>query len=258
MRGCIPTLRRTVPCLCALAFWGAAAAARADFTVLATNNATVQPAGLRNGPNGQRFFNMEGSSNGAFASFGVADFTAPAGVRVDSISSLTLTLVQDNAAFTHNGALNFYLTQDTATNDVATTPPAPPNTALTFQAGSLPDGIGTQLSPRFLLGSGTFTQGTTGNEGSGTVDVFTFNFAATSALAAYLKGQINSGGDIRVIIAPGDATVAATYAGFRDTSFSGPRLTAVPEPSSLALIGVGGVAVVGLLARRRLRAAIAG
>ncbi len=226
--------------------------ARGDFSVLATNNATVQPGGLRNTPNGLRFFNVEGSANNTFASFGVIDFQAPANTNVASISSLTLRLTQDNAGFTRNGGLRFFLTQDTTTNDVPGASGST-NTALTFQAASSPNGIGNQLSPNFALGTGIFTQGTTGTNGSGTVDTFTFNFAATSALATYLRNQINTRGDIRIIVAPDDANVAATYAGATNSSNPGPILSAVPEPTSYILLAIGGL--VGLIARRRIHRA---
>ena len=85
--------------------------ARANIILPAANNATVQPGGPRPGVNGKQFFNMEGSVNGTFASFGVVDFqSSPMSVQV---TSLTLALTQANAAFTHNGALTFYLSTDT-------------------------------------------------------------------------------------------------------------------------------------------------
>jgi hypothetical protein len=195
--------------------------ARADIILTAANNATVQPGGPRPGVNGKQFFNMEGSTNGNFASFGVVDFqSAPTSVPV---TSLTLDLTQANAAFTNNGALIFYLSTDTATNIEPATSP------LTYSAADTPTGLGTQLSLLFLLGAGSFTQGS-----NGTVDAFTFSPSATAI--NYLESQLAAGGRIRLIIAPGDATVAATYAGFSNTGFSGPQLdlvTPTPEPGTL-------------------------
>jgi hypothetical protein len=162
------------------------------------------------------FFNMEGSDNGTFASFGVVDFQS--GLMNVPITSLTLDLTQDNAAFTHNGTLIFYLSTDTATNiDPGTSP-------LIYNAADVPTGTGTQLNSLLLLGAGVFTQST-----NGAVD--TFSFVPSAAVTSYLDGQISTGGPIRLVITPGDATVAATYAGFSNTEFTGPQLIlGVPVP----------------------------
>ena len=164
------------------------------------------------------------------------------------MTALAVTLTQTDAAFTADGLLNFYLTQDTTT--VATQTGSP----LTFQSGSLPDGIGTQLSPRLLLGQGTFTQVATGH-----ADLFTF--ALNAAESAYLAGQLDGGGDVRVVIGTADATVSATYDGFTNTTAGppGPSVTltttvppsAVPEPAALAMAGLGLASTLILAARRR-------
>jgi hypothetical protein len=229
----------------------------ASITSSATDNATVQPSGPRSGSNGQIFFNMENSTNGSFASFGVVDFPVAANPTVVGVVSLSLTLVQDNAAFTSNGALRFFLTEDTTTNIDAGTSP------LVFNATSLPNGIGSQLSPTFLLGTGTFVQGTQqatngGSIGSGKVDTYTFALSTLPVAAQnYLVGKIDSGGTIRLIVAPDDALVAATYAGFRDSFYPGPRLAIVaitPEPASVVSLGLGLCGLAYVLARRRATA----
>jgi hypothetical protein len=204
---------------------GLAEDARADVILDAFDNATIQPTGPRTGANGQLFFNIEGSDNGQFASFGVADFM-PSAMNV-AITSLTLTLTQANASFTHNGSLLFYISGDTTTSiDPGTSP-------LFYDGGALPTGLGTQLSPTHFLGTGMFTE-----VADGTVD--SFNFTLDMATTVYLDSQLSMGGPIRVIVAPGDAAVAATYAGFSNTDFSRPQLslTTVPEPSTFAGIGL--------------------
>ena len=114
---------------------------RANIIRPAVNNATVQPGGPRPGINGKQFFNMEGSGNGTFASFGVVDFQSnPMNAQV---TSLTLVLTQANAAFTHDGGLIFFLSTDTATNIEPVTSP------LIYSAGDIPTGLGAQLSPSF-------------------------------------------------------------------------------------------------------------
>jgi hypothetical protein len=74
---------------------------------------------------------------------------------------------------------------------------------------------------------------------NGHTDVFTFT--PTGAALAYLTAEIDSAGKIRLIVAPDDANVAATYAGFSNTSVAGPMLTissplSVPEPSTVLLL----------------------
>jgi hypothetical protein len=212
--------------------------ARADIVISASDNATIQPGGPRAGVNGQRFFNMEGSDNTQFASFGVADFL-PMPLNI-SVASVTLMLTQANASFTNDGSLLFYISGDTTTNIDAGTSP------LFYDSSAAPTGLGTQLSPTHFLGGGVFTQAA-----DGTVDSFTFTLDA--ATMAYLDGQIGSGHPIRLIVAPGDAAVAATYAGFSNTEFSGPQLSlaAVPEPSMFGSVAFVLLLVVGATRVRR-------
>ncbi len=205
--------------------------ARASVIVSASDNSTVQPGGPRTGANGQRFFNMEGSNNGQFSSFGVVDFATPAGATLGPTGVvLSLTLTQNNAAFSSNGPLSFYLTTDTTTNIDAGTSP------LAFNLADLPTGLGSQLNTRYLLGSGTFTQVATG-----TAD--TFSFTPSGAALTYLLNEVNTAhGPIRLIVAPGSASVAATYSGFSNTSTAAPQLSlvntaaAVPEPSTILFL----------------------
>jgi hypothetical protein len=214
---------------------------RANIILPAANNATVQPGGPRPGLNGKQFFNMEGSGNGTFASFGVIDFQAnPMNAQV---TSLTLVLTQANAAFTHNGGLVFFLSMDTATNIEPVTSP------LIYSAGDIPTGLDTQLDPIFLLGAASFAQ-----VSDGTGDAF--SFSPSAAILSYLDGQIAAGGRIRLVVAPGDSTVAATYAGFSNAEFSSPELTLVtpaPEPGTLGVASVALLAIAAGLVRTRRR-----
>jgi hypothetical protein len=201
--------------------------AHADlFSALAVDNATVQVEGPRPGDNGKRFFNMEGNQNGdctvemvppCFASFGVADFDSDClQIRgeIESIRSLTVTFVQANASFTHDGALHFWLTTDTTT-DIQ---PSEEDPAIKFALADDPDGLADQLIPRFFLGDGTFTQVEDGHPDP-------FSFPLSRQAERYLVRQIRHHGTIRIGVSPADGAVAATYAGHANDEFSGPLIT---------------------------------
>ncbi len=186
-------------------------------STLAVDNSTVQVNGPRMGVNGKRFFNMEGNQNGVFSSFGVADFTLPNpenGFEDGEDARLMLTFVQANASFTHDGALHFWLTTDTTTDIQPGDDPA-----VRFNLPDDPDGLANQLTPRFFLGSGTFTQ--VGDEGQ----VDSFSFRLSGRAKHFLRQQINRGDKIRILVSPADGTVAATYAGYTNVEFSGPVIT---------------------------------
>ncbi|MBC8102140.1 MAG: PEP-CTERM sorting domain-containing protein [Cytophagales bacterium] len=229
-------------------------AAHAQVTVtnlVAGDNATVQPAGPRTGGNGKVFFNIEGSSNGAFSSYGVLDFNAGTFANVSSINSLNLRLTNAPAGFTRTGPINFYL----ATN---TTASIQPGGGLNFVGTGEGVSSGGQLGTLFSLGSGDFTA--TGTN-------FNYSLALTGAAAqTYFASQLGAGGTLRFVITPSTPGVAATFAGVQfntitsrpSLSFTATQVTtppvggAAPEPGTLALVGaalVGGLSV--RTARRR-------
>lgn len=86
------------------------------------------------------------------------------------------------------------------------------------------------------LGSGGFTQVSNGTEDD-------FTFSLTPSVAKLLLGDGSTNGTVRIVITPGDPTVAATYAGVTNTTpqrltlATGTAVAAVPEPGSIALIG---------------------
>jgi hypothetical protein len=195
-----------------------ASVARADdFSTFAFDNATVWQTGPRAGDNGKAYFDVEGVLNGDFAAWGAADFdssTLGINFTVDTVTDVAVTLVQDNAAFTTDGAINFYITEDTTTS----IQPDPVNPAVFFDLTD-PEGLNGQLQPIHFLGSGKFAQGP-----SGTVDVFSFTL--DDASAAYVSGVLNNMGTLRVVMTPADPAVSATYAGFSDaTGYFGPMIT---------------------------------
>ncbi len=184
----------------------------------ATDNATVQAAGPRTGANGKNFFNLEGSANAAFASFGVADFNfaslTPLGGTVTAVSDVTLKMTQSNAAFSHDGPVSVFQTDQTAVDIQSGTSP------LTFTEGM--DGAGAidaDLAPTTLLGTGMYVNaGTTMNP----VDSYTLTLPV--AVSASLIAAINGGTTFRLITTPDASDTAATYAGFGNNTFPGPTL----------------------------------
>ncbi|MGH7726946.1 MAG: hypothetical protein ACREOU_16100 [Candidatus Eiseniibacteriota bacterium] len=184
----------------------------------ALDNATVQPAGPRSGVNGKAFFNIEGSANGTFASYGVADFSF--GVLPDAviaINSIAIELVQSNAAFSAAGDVVFSLDTSASLADIqpgGTSPlafdGADPGTATDVSQGDL------TLLP---LGGGPHTYTPTAN---GDVNAYTFPLVVPTVTA--LMNRLNSNSTIRVVVGTATATLAGTWAGATNSTFAGPTL----------------------------------
>jgi hypothetical protein len=231
----------------------AASAATSALGSLSIGNATVQPAGPRTGANGLAFFNMEGSGAGNFASYGVARFDLSAdkaaldalyGAGQWSVTGATLTLVESNAAFSHAGGIAVYFSADNATsilND-GSSPLRFDPTALPGGNNQAAQGLVREALP---VASYIFPQTGTGNNGA--VDVY--NLTLTPGLLSRLQSGAASS-VVTLVFEPQDPTVAATYAGFTNTTFAGPTLTiqATPAPGVATLLALG-----GLIAARRRR-----
>lgn len=209
-------------------------------SVEASHNITVQPAGPRQGASGLNFFNIEGNAAGNFASFGVAEFNFDAGAFTDplvAIKNLTFKLYQSDAAFSVSGNVNLWLTNDTSTSTAQVGSP------LTWQAGALPDGIGGQLDTKWKLATFAYDE----SQDNGFETVVSIN-SLDAAAEAYLLSQLNADGMVRMIVSPDSDSVAATYAGFGNTTFSGPVLeieaNAVPEPATVAALAIGALALI--------------
>jgi hypothetical protein len=228
-------------------------AASTSLAGLAFSNATVQPSGPRTGANGLNFFNLEGSANNTFASFGVVRFNLTAdkanfdtlyGPGNWTITGATLSLTESNAAFSHAGGVSVYYSPDDTTDITNGSPVTSP---LRYNAAFLPggnsqgsDGLLREAAP---LASYIFP--TTGNINTGQVDSYAL------ALSPGLLANLSAGGDaiVTLVLEDQDPTVAATYAGFSNATLAGPTLTitAVPAPGAIALLGLGTV----VAARRR-------
>lgn len=214
-------------------------------SVEAFDNATVQPGGPRTGTGGKNFFNVEGKGLGNFASYGVIDFNASSLSFSEAISGITgirIDLTQSNAAFTADGGLKFWLTSDTSTS-------IQPGSSLFFDSSSTYGVASGQLSTLTELGSATFTEVANGH-----VDSYSFN--VSGAAATLLTDSFTNGSTIRVVITQdlGADTVAATWAGFSNSTIAGPAITLsaqpVPEPATIAALSVGALALI----RRKKRA----
>lgn len=217
-------------------------------------NGTVQAAGPRSGSNGSAFLNIEGSGNSAsFQSYGTVDFDGAGfglafGGPIGDITSLSLALVESNAAFTLPGTLEFYLASDAAT------PVVPGSGTPNYVSGQdSAASVGSALGTLTFLGTGVFN--TTGNTNTGQTDTFDLTSTLTTEAKQAIIGAINGGATFRFVITSSASTpgVAATFAGVTHSSLAGPTLSidavSVPEPGSSALLALGGAAA--MLGRRR-------
>jgi hypothetical protein len=224
--------------------------------VKAVASATVQPAGPLAAPNGTNSFNVLGNNYAANASFGTADFgpfTVPG--TVFGVGVVHVFLTESNAAFSTAGPVLFDLASNT------TTPVTPGASTPNFIPGGASGGVGNQFGTLLPLGLVNFP--TTGNPPGSTGRIDTFDFFTDPTLQSYILTQLNSGGAFRLVIAPEANTVAATWAGFSNTTTTpdltnSPRLSfdvsIVPEPTSLAFMILAGPAICWVAVRRHQRA----
>jgi len=219
-------------CATVIAVMGLASSALAQVTSssVAVQTGTIQPAGPRQGVNGDRFFNIEGLNNGTFASYGVArwdltqlraEFDAAFGAGQWEVTSVELEVTQDNAAFTLTGPVSVYYTADDATDIKTLSSPLfyPFFDPFTFV-------------PDMVLGNGgnpilsySFIAGVTGDldrytQAGGTHAGGPLVPGEALALATDLVQDITTDNSLTLIFVDMDPTTAATYRG-QDGPFQG-------------------------------------
>ena len=201
----------------AIAFALPTSAHAVSISTEASDNATVQVAGPRTGTSGKNFFNVEGSINGNFASYGVADFVF--GVQpftVVGINSATLHLTESNAAFSFTGPFVLSLDKKAALSDIQ-----PVTSPLNFDGvdpGTGADVIAGDLD-LLAIGGGPFVYSVTA---TGTVD--NYALVLDAATKAEIISRLNSVGTIRLVVGTAANNLAATWAGFSNATLAGPTL----------------------------------
>ncbi|MEL7449516.1 MAG: endonuclease/exonuclease/phosphatase family protein [Pseudomonadota bacterium] len=182
----------------------------ASTSLAAADNATVQSGGPRPGDSGKTFFNIQGSGNGEFAGFGVADFNLGAVPdNVTEVTGLTLSLTESNAGFTTDGLFSVFTTDATAVSIQADDSP------LAYQGGEGAASVDPLLTNLAQVATAQFIE-----DGDGSQDVFALKFDDTDGA---LTDAINAGDTLRLVFAPEEPQVAATYAG--QGNFDGPPPT---------------------------------
>ncbi|MGF1581919.1 MAG: hypothetical protein ACFCD0_21550 [Gemmataceae bacterium] len=189
------------------------------------------PSGIRVfGANQQStlFFNIAGDGNTDQERFAVADFVFPGDSSITSINNVVLSLFENEAAFSFNGPIGVFGATTVAGEADNLIDPAnnPASGVPSYQDGNNGrDAIDPVFAPSGLIGSGVYNGALPGGGGDGdnNDDVF-IPLTAPGAIAAIQDAVIN-GGKIRLLLAPGNDTVNATFAGQSNNQGAPPTLT---------------------------------
>ncbi|MEI7658806.1 MAG: hypothetical protein WCK33_12155 [Phycisphaerae bacterium] len=210
-------------------------ACEAAYVAEADVNATVNPSpfGVRNGPNGLAFLNVEGSDLLTFASYGGLRFNmAPMKAKFDTaygagnwhVEKAYLFLMQANAAFTAGGDVQIVWTGNDAQNfsDVAT----PEVTLYENYLTDYPDAA-TVATYTFVRGA-DLPPGNPG--GNGTIESHQIgDVASPNEVVNELNG---ASGNLTLLMRDATTSVAATYAGTTNTSWRGPTIVVFAAPGA--------------------------
>lgn len=184
----------------------------------ATYTTYIGQQGPQKGPNAEKYFNIEGKSTGKYACFGVIRFNGKVvkgeldtkyGEGKYKVTDVTLKLTQSNASFSKDGTVFVYFSQDDSAEPTALQYPYDPKgkTLMGAQVGILKyvkDG-GKPQEP---------AKGEAGKEATSGVTTDSCNLSSGVAGKA-LATALAQGKTVTLVLAEGDPTVAATYAGFK-------------------------------------------
>jgi len=168
--------------------------------ITCSRSVMITAEGPRKGEAPSRYLNVQGLSsrgNSKFASFGIIDFIvepAPS-TAAGRMAKLTLVLTQSIPPFAKPGRLLLFITGD-PDEDVA---------GLKFATGG-DTPLGAAASGAIPCGEATFTIDATGRKDR-------FNLELPEKARPTIDRIIGEGGRLRLIVAPGEADVAATYFG---------------------------------------------
>lgn len=165
--------------------------------VPATATATINAEGPRSGPSGTAFLNAEGTGTGKYASFGILDFGK---ISAGKAKKLKLSLAQSNARFSKDGPIKFAICDGSLAAS-----------ALKFSSKGMQ--YGAEALHPVRLGEGDFKIAKGQKQDA-------FVFPLTPAVSKILASSKN----VRIVVLPASATVAATYAGAGHKSLPHPTI----------------------------------
>ena len=181
--------------------------------VPASSSNFVRPAGPVVGGAGTTGFEVEGSSNGTFSSFGVVDFDLSAAMKdgfVDTADNVVLNLFQDNEFFTDGGSVDVFLASPAATKVTI-------DGSIQYQSGQ--NGL---ASVPAVLSSGAIKLATYASvhemNGADLPDGTEDNVGLYGEeIGIAVANALESDSAIRLLIVPTIANTASTYTGFEST-----------------------------------------
>lgn len=225
----------------ALALAATPATLAAAATMSAVETGSIHVGGdTASNEDGSEFY--ASGNDDAFSEYGVATFLftdADFGGSLTDLAAATFNLTINDRTFADGTALEVFFSADDFDSDY---------TGLDYDA-SLFNGIDAG-DFNSLVSLGVYTVASTETNGGGIESIV----LDLSAVEAALIAEINAGSEFQLVIGVTDASHDITYSGTASNGFDdGPpqlTLTAVPEPGSLALLGLGTL----LVARRRRNA----
>ena len=182
----------------------------------------VRPGGPVGGADGTNNMEIEGSSNGAFAGFGVVDFDLSgqikSGLGIAATDNIALTLIQDNEFFTDSGPFSVYLASDAAAK-------LPIDGSIQYQTGqngidSVPAVLATGAI-KIATYAGVHDNGATLLPDGTTDNVSLFG----SEIQSGIIDALVSNGNLRLLLVPDHPGAAVTFTGFA-SALGSPSLSA--------------------------------